>query len=79
MGMKPNNLEDFLYQTLPKSLLQLIQALTINHHMLNWLECVRTREKTNAPVDPGYNHSINIMTTASMRTGLVAQMKIIKK
>jgi len=40
-------------------------------HMLNWMECVRSREKTNGPIEAGYNHSIaNIMTTAALRTGL---------
>ncbi|MCB0847465.1 MAG: gfo/Idh/MocA family oxidoreductase, partial [Bacteroidetes bacterium] len=39
-------------------------------HMLNWMECVRSRKETNAPVRVGYNHSIaNIMTTAALRTG----------
>ncbi len=39
-------------------------------HMLNWMECVRSRATPNAPVEAGYNHSIaNIMTTAALRTG----------
>ena len=39
-------------------------------HMLNWMECVRSRKQPNAPVDAGYNHSVaNIMTTAALRTG----------
>ncbi len=39
-------------------------------HMLNWMECVRSRKTPNAPVGAGYNHSIaNIMTTAALRTG----------
>lgn len=39
-------------------------------HMRNWMECVRTRKKTNADVMAGYNHSIaNIMCTAALRTG----------
>lgn len=39
-------------------------------HMLNWMECVRSRKTPNAPVEAGYNHSIaNIMTTAALRTG----------
>jgi len=42
-------------------------------HMLNWMECVRSRETTNGPIEAGYNHSIaNIMTTAALRTGLKA-------
>lgn len=39
-------------------------------HMLNWMECVRSRKTPNAPVDAGYNHSIaNIMVTAALHTG----------
>lgn len=39
-------------------------------HMRNWMECIRSRKETNAPVEVGYNHSIaNIMTTAASRTG----------
>jgi len=37
------------------------------------MECVRSRAKTNGPIEAGYNHSIaNIMTTAALRTGLKA-------
>ena len=44
-----------------------------SNHMLNWMECVRSRAKTNGPIEAGYNHSIaNIMTTAALRTGLKA-------
>jgi predicted dehydrogenase len=39
-------------------------------HMRNWMDCIRSRETTNAPVEAGYNHSIAvIMTTAALRTG----------
>jgi predicted dehydrogenase len=39
-------------------------------HMRNWMECVRSRAKTNAPVEAGYNHSVaGIMTNAAFRTG----------
>lgn len=42
-------------------------------HMRNWMECVRSRKETNAPVEAGYYHSIaNIMTTAASRTGMKA-------
>lgn len=71
MGMKP-----FL---LPESELPSIQAITgantgadpmTSLHMKNWMECVRSRKQTNAPVDVGYNHSVaNIMTTAALHTG----------
>lgn len=39
-------------------------------HMRNWMQCVRSRNEPNAPVEAGYYHSIaNIMTTAAARTG----------
>ncbi|WP_316788467.1 Gfo/Idh/MocA family oxidoreductase [Pedobacter frigoris] len=39
-------------------------------HMRNWMECIRSRQETNAPVEAGYYHSIaNIMTNAAARTG----------
>lgn len=39
-------------------------------HMRNWMECVRSRKETNAPVEAGYAHAIAcIMTTAAARTG----------
>jgi predicted dehydrogenase len=42
-------------------------------HMRNWMECVRSRKETNAPVEAGYYHSIaNIMTTAASHTGMKA-------
>jgi predicted dehydrogenase len=41
-----------------------------NAHMLNWMDCVRNRKKTNADIMAGYNHSIaDIMCTAALRTG----------
>ncbi len=46
---------------------------TTTNHILNWMECIRSRKPTNGPIEAGYNHSIaNIMTTASLRTGLKA-------
>lgn len=39
-------------------------------HMLNWLECLRSRKQPNAPVEAGYQHSIaTIMANAAARTG----------
>lgn len=44
-------------------------ALT-SAHIRNWMECIRSRKQTAAPVEAGYNHSIAcIMTTAAIRTG----------
>lgn len=44
-------------------------VLTSNH-VRNWMECIRSRKQTNAPVEAGYNHSIaTIMTNAAAITG----------
>lgn len=41
-----------------------------SNHMLNWMECVRSRKATNAPVEAGYSHAIAcIMANAAARTG----------
>ena len=40
-------------------------------HMFNWMECVRSRHQTHAPVEAGYNHAVAcIMANAAFRTGL---------
>ncbi len=45
---------------------------TTTRHMLNWMECVRSRKEPNAPVQTGYEQSIAcIMVTAALRTGKV--------
>lgn len=42
-------------------------------HVRNWMECIRSRQQPNAPVEAGYYHSIaNIMTNAAVRTGTKA-------
>ncbi len=39
-------------------------------HLRNWLECIRSRKETHAPVEAGYQHSIaTIMANAAARTG----------
>jgi hypothetical protein len=44
--------------------------VTTSAHMRNWMECVRSRKETNAPVAAGYAHAIAcMMTTAAARTG----------
>jgi predicted dehydrogenase len=44
-----------------------------SNHVRNWMECIRSRKETNAPVEAGYTHSIaTIMTTAAAHTGLKA-------
>ncbi|MEX1137530.1 MAG: Gfo/Idh/MocA family oxidoreductase [Balneolales bacterium] len=63
MDMQPNMLEEF-------SLADTEGEDMVSLHMRNWMECVRSRNKPNADVAAGYNHSIaNIMTTAALRTG----------
>ncbi len=76
MGMEANLLPDFdLSETNVKVVTSAntgVDNMT-SMHMLNWMECVRSRAKTNGPIEAGYNHSIaNIMTTAALRTGLKA-------
>jgi predicted dehydrogenase len=40
-------------------------------HMRNWMECIRSRKETNAPISAGYNHAVAcIMANAAYRTGL---------
>jgi predicted dehydrogenase len=44
--------------------------LLTSNHMRNWMECVRSRKETNAPVEAGYSHAIAvIMANAAARTG----------
>ncbi len=44
-----------------------------SNHVRNWMECVRSRNQPNAPVEAGYSHSIaNLMTTASAHSGTKA-------
>ena len=39
-------------------------------HVHNWMDCIRSRKQTNAPVEAGYTHSIaTIMSNAAARTG----------
>ena len=76
MNMKANRLEEF---SLTDTDVQVVTSANTGAddmttlHMLNWMECIRSRKETNGPVEAGYNHSIaNIMTTAALRTGLKA-------
>lgn len=76
MGMEPNLFTEMdLSANAPKVVASANtggDALT-SAHMRNWMECVRSRQQPNAPVEAGYYHSIaNIMTTAATRTGMKA-------
>ena len=73
MNMKANLLPDFtLTDNSPRIVASAntgADSLTSNH-MRNWMECIRSRQQPNAPVEAGYQHSIaNIMTNAAVRTG----------
>jgi predicted dehydrogenase len=40
-------------------------------HMRNWMECVRSRKQTQAPVEAGFNHAVAcVMANAAYRTGM---------
>lgn len=71
MGLKPNLLK-------PRKLEGAKVAYDANTgadnhsyaHVKNWMECVRSRQQPNAPVEAGYQHSIaNMMANAAYRTG----------
>jgi predicted dehydrogenase len=71
MGMEPFLLEEY---ELPTAYVQHGADTGVDNmtsaHMRNWMECIRSKEKTNADVMAGYNHSIAvIMTTAALHTG----------
>jgi predicted dehydrogenase len=72
MQMQPNLLKE---QTLSATEAVIASANTggdklTSAHVRNWMECVRSRKQTNAPVEAGYSHSIaTIMTNAAAHTG----------
>ena len=73
MGMEPNLLPELVLAD-PK-MRAVASANTggdalVTSHILNWMECIRSRKQPNAPVEAGYYHSIaTIMTNAAARTG----------
>ena len=73
MGMQSNFLEEYSLADKDVKVVTSADTGTDNMaalHMLNWMECVRSRKTPHGPVDAGYNHSIaNIMVTAALRTG----------
>src|SRR5210317_12111 len=76
MGLEANKLKEYNLSDMEVKVVTSadtgVDNMTSNH-MLNWMECVRSRAKTNGSIEAGYNHSIaNIMTTAALRTGLKA-------
>ena len=75
MGMKANLLPEIKLSELIKVDVAANAGVDdlVTNHMRNWMECIRSRKQTNAPVEAGYYHSIaNIMTNAAVRTGYKA-------
>jgi predicted dehydrogenase len=73
MNMKPNLLPEM---KLTESAEKVVASANTGSdrltsaHMRNFMECVRSRKQTNAPVEAGYMHSVaNIMTNAAVRAG----------
>ena len=47
-----------------------VPAVDTPDHFLNWLQCLRTRETTNAPIEAGYQHCVPaLMAKLAMDTG----------
>jgi len=73
MGMKPNLLPSF-------SLVDKAESVSTDAdthgdpetsaNMRNWMECVRSRKTSNAPIEAGYAHSVALcMNIAAIQTG----------
>jgi hypothetical protein len=74
MNMQPSLLEPFKLPEVQVATSANTSADPLTSaHMRNWMECVRSRKQTNAPVEAGYNHAIAcIMANAAYRTGMRA-------
>ena len=75
MGMQANLLPEISLKNTEKVIASANTGgdILTSNHVRNWMECVRSRKETNAPVEAGYSHSIaNIMTTAAAHTGMKA-------
>ena len=75
MGMQANLLPQISLKNTEKVIASANTGgdILTSNHVRNWMECVRSRKETNAPVEAGYSHSIaNIMTTAAAHTGMKA-------
>jgi len=75
MGMQPN--------LLPEQSLSVVEPVVASantggdkltsNHIRNWMDCIRSRQQPNAPVEAGYSHSIaTCMTNAAVHTGMKA-------
>ncbi|UZR97247.1 Gfo/Idh/MocA family oxidoreductase [Chondrinema litorale] len=72
MGLQANLLNEFSLSDVapPETSADTGVDDTTSLHMFNWMDSVKDRKESHAPVRAGYNHSIaNIMTTAALRTG----------
>jgi predicted dehydrogenase len=73
MGMSPNLLPELDLTKISEKVETAANTggdILTSNHMRNWMECVRSRKETNAPVEAGYSHAIAvIMTNAAARTG----------
>jgi predicted dehydrogenase len=73
MGMKPNLLPELSLDSPDVKAVSSANTggdFLTSAHMLNWMECVRSRKQPNAPIEAGYSHAIaSIMTNASVRSG----------
>lgn len=72
MGMKPFLLPEEELPTKGKAVASANTGgdVLTSTHIRNWMECVRSRQQPNAPVEAGYSHSIaTIMTNAAAITG----------
>jgi len=76
MNMKANLLPELSLSEMSEKVVASANTggdLLTSNHVRNWMECVRSRKKPNAPVEAGYSHSIaTIMTNAAVRTGYKA-------
>jgi hypothetical protein len=72
MGMKANLLPELLLAETVKAETAAntgVDEMTLAH-MRNWMECVRSRQRPNADITAGYNHSVALcMTIAALHTG----------
>jgi predicted dehydrogenase len=76
MNLKPNLLPELSLSNTTATVVASANTgadMLTSNHMRNFMECVRNRKQTNAPVEVGYAHSVAcIMTNAAVRTGAKA-------
>ena len=72
MNLPPNLLESFkLPETSVVTGADTSSDPLTSAHMLNWMECVRSRKQPQAPVEAGFNHAVAcVMANAAYRTGM---------